>query len=183
MDKNLLLDLARNAIESNFNSEIKIDKENLCKENPFFKEQRASFVTLIKDGKLRGCIGSLVAHRELFDDLVHNAKAAAFRDPRFPALTKEEFSKTKVEISLLTIPKPLEYFDFKDLEEKLIPNKHGGVILELDGKKKQLFYLKFGSNFQLSMSLWFIYVKKAGLNPNSLPGLPKIQIYEAEKIK
>ncbi len=39
MDKNLLLDLARNAIESNFNSEIKIDKENLCKENPFLKSK------------------------------------------------------------------------------------------------------------------------------------------------
>lgn len=68
----------------------------------------ASFVTLTKGGQLRGCIGSLVAHRPLGEDICANALAAALRDPRFPAVTAEELPELHIEVSVLTKPEPLD---------------------------------------------------------------------------
>jgi AmmeMemoRadiSam system protein A len=67
----------------------------------------ASFVTLTKGGDLRGCIGSLEAHRPLAEDVRANAVAAAFRDPRFMPLSREEFGDIRVEVSLLSPTEPL----------------------------------------------------------------------------
>jgi hypothetical protein len=72
--------------------------------HPALGEPGATFVTLMRRGELRGCIGSLEAHRPLEQDVRENSLAAAFRDPRFPPLRAEEFSETRVEVSLLTAP-------------------------------------------------------------------------------
>ncbi len=69
----------------------------------------ACFVTLSKNGNLRGCIGSLMAHRSLHDDVVHNAMAAALHDPRFAPVTANEASELSIEVSVLTAPKPLQF--------------------------------------------------------------------------
>lgn len=180
-DEKLLLELARKSIESDFNSAIIFDKEKLLQENTFLSAPRATFVTLTLNNKLRGCIGSLVAHRSLLEDILHNAKSAAFADFRFDRLSLEEFKKIKIEISILTIPKPLEYSDLEDLKNKLIPNKHG-VILELDGKRAT-FLPQVWEQLPTFNEFMVNLCKKAGLNPESLPALPKIQIYEAKKIK
>lgn len=180
-DEELLLELARKSIESDFNSAIIFDKEKLLNENTFLSLHRATFVTLTQKGKLRGCIGSLVAHRSLLEDILHNAKAAAFSDFRFDRLSFEELKKVKIEISILTIPKQLEYSDLEDLKDKLIPNKHG-VILELDGKKAT-FLPQVWEQLPTFNEFMINLCKKAGLNPESLPSLPRIQIYEAKKIK
>ena len=177
----LLLELASKSIQSEFDESINFEKEMLLQENPFLNEQRATFVTLTKDGKLRGCIGSLVSHRTLLEDILHNAQAAAFADLRFPRLTKEEFENIKIEISILSIPEHLEYSDLKDLENKLVPNKHG-VILELNGKKAT-FLPQVWEQLPTFNEFMVHLCKKAGLEPNNLPGLPKIQTYEAQKIK
>jgi len=180
-NEKLLLELASKSIESEFDSSIKFDKEKLLNENSFLNEQRATFVTLTLNGKLRGCIGSLLAHRTLLEDILHNAKAAAFADLRFDRLTKQEFEKVKIEISILTVPQVLEYSDFEDLQKKLVPNKHG-VILELDGKRAT-FLPQVWEQLPSFNDFMVHLCKKAGLNPNSLPALPKIQTYEAIKIK
>ena len=177
----LLLTLAFKSIESVFDESIEIDKEKLIKDNPWLNEKRATFVTLTIDGKLRGCIGSLIAHRSLVDDIIHNSKAAAFADPRFDKLSVEEFEKTKIEISLLTPASVLEYKDLDDLKEKLIPNKHG-VILELDGKRAT-FLPQVWEQLPTFDEFMVHLCQKAGLDPSSLSGFPKIQIYEAIKIK
>ena len=96
-------------------------------------------------------------------------------------IKKEEFDNIKVEISLLSVPKPLLYSDFKDLEEKLIPNVHG-VILELNGKKAT-FLPQVWEQLPTFKEFMVHLCKKAGLEPNNLPGLPKIQTYKARKIK
>ncbi len=177
----LLLILAKKSIESEFDKSINIDKENLLNNYEILNEQRATFVTLTLNGKLRGCIGSLIAHRNMFDDIFNNAKAAAFGDPRFEKLSFEEFKEVKIEISLLTIPKVLEYKDLDDLKNKLIKNKPG-VILELDGKRATFLPQVWE---QLSSADIFLshLCQKAGLNPKSLRTFPNIQTYEAEKIK
>ncbi len=180
-NEKLLLELASKSIESEFDSSIEFDKEKLLNENSFLNEQRATFVTLTLNGKLRGCIGSLLAHRTLLEDILHNAKAAAFADLRFDRLTKQEFKKVKIEISILTVPQVLEYSDFEDLQKKLVPNKHG-VILELDGKRAT-FLPQVWEQLPSFNDFMVHLCKKAGLNPNSLPALPKIQTYEAIKIK
>ena len=76
--------------------------------HPALAKHGATFVTLRKDGELRGCIGSLEPRRPLGDDVRENALAAAFRDPRFPPLTRMEFGRTPIEVSLLSAAERLE---------------------------------------------------------------------------
>ena len=94
----------------------------------------ATFVTLMKDGKLRGCIGSLQATRSLRDDVRENALAAAFRDPRFPALSAEEWPHCSLEVSLLSRSKAIRFADEPDLLAQVSPGEDG-IILEHAGKR------------------------------------------------
>jgi len=95
----------------------------------FLRETGATFVTLKRDGQLRGCIGSLEARRALLDDLKHNARAAAFLDPRFRPVSLREFDEIKVEVSLLSDSVPIEFRDEADLIGQLVPDVDG-LILE-----------------------------------------------------
>ena len=98
----VLVPLARAAIGDIFGLVLPTD------ESPaFLREPGATFVTLTRKGRLRGCIGSLQAHRSLLQDVKANAKAAAFTDPRFEPLTQTEFATTCVEVSLLSAAQPL----------------------------------------------------------------------------
>lgn len=92
-------------------------------------EPGAVFVTLTEAGRLRGCIGSLEAHRPLGVDLEHNARAAAFSDPRFPPLSREELPRVRVEVSVLTPASPVFFADEADALAQLRPGVDG-VILE-----------------------------------------------------
>lgn len=92
-------------------------------------ETGAVFVTLTEAGRLRGCIGSLTAHRSLGADLEHNARAAALRDPRFPALSQAELARVRVEVSVLTPATTMTFMDEADALAQLRPGVDG-VILE-----------------------------------------------------
>ena len=81
----------------------------------------AAFVTLTKSGELRGCIGSLEAARALGEDVAQNALGAAFRDPRFPAVSAAEWPQCRVEVSLLSAPKPIRFADEADLLAQIGP--------------------------------------------------------------
>lgn len=89
----------------------------------------ATFVTLRQDGALRGCIGSLEAHRPLAADVRANAVAAAFRDPRFAPLVVHEFHATAIEVSLLSASVALAFADEREALAQLRPGIDG-VILE-----------------------------------------------------
>lgn len=93
-----------------------------------FSEIGASFVTLKINNNLRGCIGSIIAHRSLFNDIAKNAHSAAFSDPRFLPLRIEEFKKLDISVSLLSKPQKIEFSDEDNLLEKLVPNKDGLII-------------------------------------------------------
>ena len=124
-----LLSLARGSIEDSlFN---KITSSNL---SPWLTQTGATFVTLTKEGNLRGCIGSLQAARALADDVAQNALGAAFRDPRFPAMTAAEWPQCRVEVSLLSAPKPVRFADEADLLEQIEAGADG-LILEADGRR------------------------------------------------
>ena len=123
-----LLTIARSAVESKlFGSAKTLDA-------PWLKQVGATFVTLTRERALRGCIGSLQAARPLGTDVAENAIAAAFRDPRFPPVTSAEWPSVRVEVSLLSTPKPLRFADEADLFSQLRVGEDG-LILEADGRR------------------------------------------------
>ena len=73
------------------------------------QQNLASFVTLHKNGALRGCIGALEAYQPLINDIAEHAFAAAFKDPRFPGLEQNEFEQLDIEISVLGKPDLIEF--------------------------------------------------------------------------
>ena len=95
----------------------------------WLQEWGATFVTLTQDGQLRGCIGTLEAHRPLAEDVYKNARAAAFNDPRFPPLSPDEFDLTAVEVSLLSPAQEMTARDEADALAQLRPGVDG-VIFE-----------------------------------------------------
>jgi AmmeMemoRadiSam system protein A len=181
MDK-ILLKIARDAIRQRLFMDTLIDKKGLIEQYPFLNELKGVFVTLTIDGNLRGCIGSLIAKRSLIDDIISNAVSAAFYDHRFKPLSKEEFNKIKIEVSILSTPKHLEYTNMKELKKKLIPNKHG-VIVQLDGKQATFLpsvWEQLGNDFNIFMTHLF---QKAHIDPSKMTQLPEIFTYTVDKIE
>lgn len=95
---------------------------------PWLREHGACFVTLKQGEQLRGCIGSLRAHRPLRDDLTANSLGAAFRDPRFQPLGSHELEITRVEVSLLSGLEALTFEDERDALAQLRPGTDGIVF-------------------------------------------------------
>jgi len=89
---------------------------------------RATFVTLDLDGQLRGCIGALLAYQPLVQDVAAHAFAAAFEDPRFPALQPDEFPQLEVHISVLSPPEPLHFSSEEELLAQLRPGVDGLIL-------------------------------------------------------
>ena len=115
-EKAQLLQIARDVVEAHCRGEKPllppVDSATL-------KEPRGAFVTLNKDGKLRGCIGHIRGQKPLAETVAEMAEAAAFQDPRFPPVTSEELNELEYEISVLT---PLHRI--ADVEEIQV-GKHG----------------------------------------------------------
>lgn len=93
-----------------------------------YKSKKACFVTLHENGELRGCIGCLESTKPLWKNVQENAINAAFHDLRFFPLTKEELKEIKIEVSVLSKPKKLNFKDEKDLLGKI--NNKMGLILK-----------------------------------------------------
>ena len=109
-------------------------------EEPWLRESRATFVTLMQGEELRGCVGALEAQRPLAEDVAENARAAAFEDARFKPMTRDEFARTDIEVSLLSTPKRLAFEDHADLIGRLRPGVDG-IILEQSEEGKHATFL------------------------------------------
>ncbi|MBI9045202.1 MAG: AmmeMemoRadiSam system protein A [Anaerolineaceae bacterium] len=92
------------------------------------REKGASFVTLTKEGVLRGCIGVLEAYRPLVQDVCENAISAATKDYRFSPVKPHEIQDIHIEISRLTTPLPLLYQSPQELIDRIRPGVDGVVI-------------------------------------------------------
>lgn len=181
MAESVLLKLARESIEEVLEARNTIDRDALLREHPLLGEKMATFVTLTIGGELRGCIGSLVAHRTLLEDIIHNAKAAAFQDPRFSPLTISEYLHAAVEVSLLTPPEAVEYRDSADLKTKIRPGSDG-VILALGGR--QATFLPQVWEQLPEFETFFAHLGlKAGIGADALQHHPEIFTYQVEKAK
>ncbi|GMR19615.1 MAG: hypothetical protein BMS9Abin36_0210 [Gammaproteobacteria bacterium] len=131
-DKALLKTLARESIQQGLlGKKLAID---VTRYSSALQVQGASFVTLQHNGQLRGCIGTLEPYQFLVEDVVEHAFAAAFRDPRFPPLTIEEFSVLEISISVLSRPEPITFSDESDLIQQL-QSGIDGLILTDQGQR------------------------------------------------
>jgi len=128
-DQDTLLEIARTSIANGLTQAhaLSIKLKNY---SPALQAQRASFVTLHINQQLRGCIGSLEAHRPLVNDVAENAFAAAFRDPRFAPVSEREFDQLEYHISILSPTEALMFESENDLLKKLRPGVDGLVLNE-----------------------------------------------------
>jgi AmmeMemoRadiSam system protein A len=92
------------------------------------RRARASFVTLTIEGNLRGCCGTLDPARPLALDVWRNAQATAFRDPRFAPLTRTEWLRADLEISVLSPREPMAVSTEAELLGRLVPGRDGLVL-------------------------------------------------------
>ena len=127
-----LLCLARNAIATRFGLPVRA-----VPPHPQLEKLGATFVTLTQDGALRGCIGSLEAHRVLSVDVAENALAAAFRDPRFAPLEAAELARTRIEVSLLEPAVAMVFADEADAMAQLRPGIDGVILSH--GRRRATF--------------------------------------------
>lgn len=106
------------------------------------KQEAATFVTLERNQRLRGCIGSLQAHRPLILDIVSNTLAAGFSDPRFSPLNVEELEGLTISYSILSDSTPRSFNSEQELLDLLRPHVDGLIIEDkLDGEPKRAVYL------------------------------------------
>lgn len=91
-------------------------------------DRGAAFVTLKKNGVLRGSAGSVVPARSIVADVIENTYAAAVADRKFPPLSVEELPEIDITISVLTGFEPVPYKNEDDLLSKFVPGQDGIVI-------------------------------------------------------
>ncbi|MGR3218250.1 MAG: AmmeMemoRadiSam system protein A [Candidatus Anammoxibacter sp.] len=134
-EEHALLELARSSIEDFvLSGKIMPISESMIKDVPILNLQRATFVTLKKDKRLRGCIGDLVARTSLYEGIRKNAIMAATRDPRFPPVGKDELDSIDLSISILTHPRRIKLKKNEDLLKVIRPGIDG-VIIEFRGRR------------------------------------------------
>jgi AmmeMemoRadiSam system protein A len=132
-----LLNLARKTIEYACETGEMLTTEQLSfaeRLDAQLDEEGCCFVTLHKDGQLRGCIGSLVCYQTLARDVIVRAYGAALQDPRFTPVQEEEVDQLNIEISVLTPAELIPCDSEHDLLSQLVPFEDG-LILEDDFHK------------------------------------------------
>jgi AmmeMemoRadiSam system protein A len=123
-----LLKVARQTIEQKLSGKSAQASLEPALPSSKLNELCGTFVTLTIDHGLRGCIGHIIPQETLLEGVKENAINAAFRDPRFRPLDKKEFEQIKIEVSILTEPKPLAYTNADDLLKKIRPGVDGLII-------------------------------------------------------
>ena len=129
-EQQILLKLAKDSISYGL-SHHKIMPVDLQQFPTNLQANAACFVTLKLNGELKGCIGSLVAHRPLVQDIIHNSYAAAFEDSRFMPVTSEELSFLNIHISILCRSEPIFFTSQQDLIKQLRPGIDGLILSDI----------------------------------------------------
>ncbi len=177
----LLVALAREAIARELGQSVAPPSLAGQPHPAWLNEPGAVFVTLTRHGDLRGCIGSLEAHRLLLDDLRANARAAAFDDPRFPPLCADELAATRVEVSVLSPAEPMSFRDEVDFLGQLHPGVDG-VILEY-GWHRATFLPQVWEQLPEPRQFMAQLKRKAGLAPDFWSPDLRLSRYGVEKFK
>jgi len=174
-DKKNLQKTARKSIEYGLIHQSALPV-NLNEFSETLQSHGASFVTLNINKQLRGCIGTLEAYQPLITDVSEHAYDAAFKDPRFPPLTKKESAQLEIHISILTPSEEINFISEKDLLAQLQPGIDG-LILQSDYHKATFLpsvweQLTTPEDFLIHLKL------KAGLGINDWPEEIQIARYK-----
>lgn len=175
--RRLLKDVARAAIEHGLRHG-RPPNPDPADYPPALREPRASFVTLKRGGRLRGCIGSLEAVRPLVVDVAHNAFAAAFQDPRFPPLEAEELNDLDISISVLSPAQPIHFESEADLLARLRPGVDGLILS--DGGHRGTFLPSVWEQLPEPAAFLAQLKLKAGLPPDYWSPTLRVERYTTE---
>lgn len=146
----------------------------------WLQREAATFVTLEKRGRLRGCIGSLQADLPLGRSVAEHSLAAAFNDPRFAPLQPEELGDLTAEISVLTPLRPLDVADWTALSEALRPGVDG-LVVRAPGHSATFLPAVWQDLPQPEVFLDQLW-RKAGLAPRAWPEGLRLWTYQADKL-
>jgi uncharacterized protein len=145
----------------------------------WLKAHGACFITVRRDDKLRGCIGTLRAHRALADDVKANAVAAAFRDPRFAPLNADELTSISLEISLLSALEPMTFAAESDALAQLRAGTDG-IVFEY-GHHTSTFLPQVWDDIREPAEFLAHLKYKAGLPPDFWDPTVKLSRYTVSK--
>lgn len=159
-ERAILLNVARQSIHVGF------DEQRPLQVNPTdyaesLRPLRATFVTLQQAGQLRGCIGTLEARSPLVQDVADHGFAAAFEDPRFLPLKKQELPELEIHIAVLSPSEPLHFSSEEELLAQLRPGIDG-LILHL-GQRRSTFLPAVWSSLPDPYTFFVQLKQKAGL--------------------
>jgi len=173
-EKKDLLKLARWTLEYVLeHGKLPSDNELPIEITDTMKTLRAAFVTLKIGEDLRGCIGEIYPTRPMYKSVLQNAYNAGFRDPRFYPITKEELAKIKIEISLLTPPRPINNYNEIEL------GKHGIILKKGYGQALFLPQVAPEQGWNLQQTLEHLSMK-AGLPMDAYKEGAEFEVFEAE---
>ncbi len=128
-EKNILINIVKRTIQCKLDG---TETPELQVESEILKEKRGAFVTLKKNGQLRGCIGYIDAKRPLYKTIEEMAVASAFNDPRFSPLRRDELKHLILEISVLsplTIIRNVEEINIGVHGLYIVKGYHSGLLL------------------------------------------------------
>jgi AmmeMemoRadiSam system protein B/AmmeMemoRadiSam system protein A len=177
-DRAYLLQLARKTVESAVRGG-QIDRPEITGMPPALTGLKGCFVTLTEDGRLRGCIGHVFPQEPLVHAVIGNATSAALRDPRFRPVAPEELDRIDLEVSVLTVPEPLE---FRSPEELLAKLRAGidGVVLQ-KGPRQSTYLPQVWEQIPDKESFLGELSLKAGLDRQAWKGPDaKVLVYQVE---
>ena len=171
---NFLLEIARKSLKSY----IKDKKTYTIEENhpsltPLLKDKGACFVTYHKKGNLRGCIGTLMASKPLYKEVLQKAIDAAIHDPRFPAIQTQEIEQVHIEVSVLFPPTPI-----KSLEEFII-GQHGIIFTKAHYSSVFLPQVALEQDWTKEQTMQHLCLK-AGLPPNAWEKDSQMHIFKTQ---
>jgi AmmeMemoRadiSam system protein A len=172
-----LLDLARRSIAHGLDQGRPLAMDAAAYASPL-ADRLAAFVTLNRAGQLRGCIGRLEAVQPLVCDVVDNAFAAAFQDPRFPPLTPAELAGLEVHISVLSPPVPMTFASQADLLAQIRPGIDGLILS--DGHARGTFLPSVWESLPRPRDFLTHLKRKAGLPADHWSDRVRVARYTTE---
>lgn len=173
-DRGTLLDVARASIGSGLHTGSALQPgADLLR--GALAEPRAVFVTVTREARLRGCIGSMEASQALVRSVAEAAYSAAFRDPRFPPLAGGELASVRIEISVLSPMADLQVASRGALLDQLSPGKDGLVVE--DGPHRATFLPKVWEQLPRPEQFLDHLMAKAGLPSDHWSPQLRVQRY------
>ena len=162
-----VLNLARKAMISFIESGV-ILKYKAAAE--YLKQQAGAFVTIHKDGRLRGCIGMIESNQPLYETIIEMAIEASTGDPRFEALIPSELKSIEIEVSVLSPKKKIDSLD------EIVLGRHGVIVRR--GHLSGVFLPQVAdeTGWNREQFLTYLCAQKAGLPPDAWRN-PNTEIY------